>query len=566
MPFDGIVTKAAVTELNENIVSGRISKIYQPTTSEIVLAIRSNRKTYNLVISTHPSYARFHLTNEKYINPQEAPMFCMVLRKHLAGSVIEDIEQKGLERIITFKLRSVDEIGDTAIKYLVLELMGRHSNLLLLNEDKTHIIDSMKHISPSQNRYRSILPGQPYTEAPAQEKLHLLEVTGEDIVKKIDFNAGKLDQQLVNVAEGISPFIAREVIHRMGFRNSKAFIEKTNEFIEDIKENQFSPAIYVNEKEDFHVIAMESLQASETFSSTNEMLDQFYSGKAERDRVKQQAKDLYRFIKNELDKNIRKQKIHERTLDKAKNAAQLQRLGELLTAHMHLIKPGEESVTVVDYYDPEQKEVTISLQPNKSPSENAQIFFTKYRKLQNSQKIVQKEMEKTEAEITYLEQLLQQIDVARVEDIEEIREELREEGYLRKQKRKKKNKLTKPLPEEYISTNGITILVGKNNKQNDYLTNRVAHRNDIWLHTKDIPGSHVVIRSDQPDEQTLEEAAQLAAFFSKAQQSSSVPVDYTLVRHVKKPNGAKPGFVTYDNQKTIFVTPNPTVVKERRVK
>lgn len=561
MPFDGIVTKSVVEELQEKVVQGRISKIYQPTETELVITIRNQRKNHSLLLSIHPTYARFHLTDDKYQNPQEPPMFCMLLRKHLSGAIVESIEQTGLERVITFHVRSIDEIGDASNKSLVLELMGRHSNVMLLSENKEHIIDSLKHVSSLQNRYRTILPGQKYIEPPAQDKLNPLEITGDDFIKKLDFNAGKLDQQIVKMLLGISPFIAQEIVARAALGSVDVYKEKLIELRDQISGRLYQPTIFYGEKEDFHVIPITSFSGEkEIFSSTNEMLDQFYSGKAERDRVKQQSRDLYRFIRNELDKNIRKLKIHEKSMKKAKSADRYQRQGELLTAHLHLVKQGDPSVTVIDYYDPDQKEVTIQLQTDKSPSENAQALFTRYRKLSTSKKMVQREIIKTKREIDYLEQLLQQIDTARESDIEEIREELREGGYLRKQRQGKRKKPTKPVPEEFVSTDGTTILVGKNNKQNEYVTNRLAHRNDTWLHTKDIPGSHVVIRSSEPSDETLLEAAQLAAFFSKAQQSSSVPVDYTLIRHVKKPNGAKPGYVTYDNQQTLYVTPEPSII------
>jgi len=562
MPFDGIVTKSVVEELHEKIVQGRISKIHQPTDTELVITVRNQRKNHTLLLSIHPTYARFHLTDDKYQNPQEPPMFCMLLRKHLSGAIVESIEQTGLERIITFNVRSVDEIGDASSKSLVLELMGRHSNVLLLNENKEHIIDSLKHVSSLQNRYRTILPGQKYIEPPAQDKLDPLEISGDDFIKKLDFNEGRLDRQIVGILLGISPFIAREIVARAALGSVDVYKEKFIELRDQINDCVYKPTIYYGDKEDFHVIPITSLTGKkESFSTTNEMLDHFYSGKAERDRVKQQSRDLYRFIKNELDKNIRKLNKHEKSIQKAKSAERYQRQGELLTAHLHLVKQGDPSVTVVDYYDPEQKEVTIDLQPDKTPSENAQALFTRYRKLSTSKQMVQREIIKTKREIDYLEQLLQQIDSARESDIEEIRDELREGGYLRKQRHGKKKRATKPTPEEFISTDGTTILVGKNNKQNEYVTNRLAHRNDMWLHTKDIPGSHVVIRSQEPSEETLLEAAQLAAYYSKAQQSSSVPVDYTLIRHVKKPNGAKPGYVTYDNQQTIYVTPEQSIVE-----
>ncbi|MFD1038046.1 NFACT family protein [Virgibacillus byunsanensis] len=565
MPFDGIVTRAVTKELSDTIIPGKINKIYQPTETELVFTIRSQGTNHTLLLSIHPMYARVHLTKDVYKNPKEPSMFCMLLRKHLSGAIVESIEQYGMERIITFTIKMRNEIGDTVYKSLIVELMGKHSNVMLVDQDKGHIIDSLKHVSMAQNRFRTILPGHEYKMPPTQNKLNLLKIDSETFIKKIDFNTGKIDMQIVHALVGVSPLIAKEIVYRAKLGSTNTYMEKFSEIQLLIQKNHYTPAIYRNNKEDFHVLPLTSfVEESETLASTNEMLDQFYSGKAERDRVKQQAKDLYRFIKNEQDKNKRKLKKHQQTMKKAESADQFQRKGELLTANMHIVKQGDKTVTVVDYYDPEQNEITIELNPMKTPSENAQSFFKTYQKLKTSKDKIKQEMKKTDEEIAYFDQLLQQIDVASEYDIEEIREELREEGYLKRQskQKKQKNKSSKPVPEEFISSDGTQLLVGKNNKQNEYVTSKMARRDDIWLHTKDIPGSHVIIRDSEPSETTLLEAAQIAAYFSKSQQSSSVPVDYTKIRYVKKPNGAKPGFVTYDNQKTVYVTPDKTTIEK----
>ncbi len=564
MPFDGIVTKAVTEELQQKIIPGKITKIYQPTETELVFTIRSRRKNHTLLLSIHPSYARFHLTADTYTNPKQPPMFCMLLRKHLTGAMLESIDQYGMERIITFQMTARNEIGDETHKTLVMELMGRHSNVLFLDKDQGHIIDSLKHVPLSQNRYRTIMPGAAYKMPPMQDKADPLLIDGESFIRGIDFNAGKIDTQIVQQLVGVSPFIAKEITERAGLGSQKVYMEAFLSFQEQLKNRDYAPAIYRGKKEDFHVLPLTTFTGeAEAFNTANEMLDQFYSGKAERDRVKQQAGDLYRFIKNEKNKNEKKLKKHQKTLEKAENAKYYQKMGELLTAHMHMAKTGDKNISVTDYYDPEQKTVTIELDPQKTPSANAQGYFKAYQKLKTSKQVIEKEIIKTNAEIAYFEQLLQQIDTAREADIEEIREELREEGYIKKQKqgKKQKNKPQKPIPESYMAADGTAILVGRNNKQNEYVTMRLARRDDIWLHALNIPGSHVVIRSQNPSEATLEEAAQLAAYFSQARESSSVPVDYTKIRHVRKPNGAKPGYVTYDNQKTLFVTPDKQTVK-----
>lgn len=560
MPFDGIVTYAITEELKQEIQGGRINKIYQPTATELYLTIRNHRRNYTLLLSIHPSYARLHLTDHLVRNPAEPPTFCMHLRKHIGGAIIEQIEQNDLERIVSFRFNTINEIGDRETKTLVVEIMGRHSNVLLLNNTQTKIINCLKHVPPFQNRYRSLVPGADYRRPPQQEKLDLLTANSKSFVQKLDFNAGKLDKQVVQHIAGISGIVGIEMINRVNLGAQAAYQDAYEKLQLQVLNHAFEPAIYRKPKEDFHVLSMEHLAEKEDFATANAMADAFYVNKAERDRVKQRVKDVSRIVKNELDKNIRKKAIHEKTLKKAAKKADYQILGELLTAHMHQVQKGDESVKVIDYYDPEQKERTITLKTDKTPSENAQLFFKQYRKLQAAEKKAATEMKKTEQEIIYLEDVLQQLDNARDEDVEEIREELAEEGYVKQQKQRKKKK-QRPQPDQYVSSDGTTIYVGRNNKQNEYVTQKVAHKNDIWLHSLDIPGSHVVIKHENPSEATLEEAAILAAYYSKARQSASVPVDYTAVRYVKKPSGAKPGFVTYTDQKTLYVTPAENRIK-----
>ena len=553
MPFDGIVTKAVVEELAKNLVGGRIDKIYEPTNSELVFTIRNNRTNYSLLISIHPSYARIHLTESEFINPSEPPLFCMVLRKHLIGSRIEKIKQISLERIIAIDLRGKDEIGDSVEHQLLIEIMGKHSNVMLIEKDTQKIVNAMKHIPPSVNRHRTILPGSTYVFPPSQDKLNPLRDSEDTFIRKLDFNAGKLDRQIVSVLMGFSPFIAKELVHRAHL-GSQAKLEK--EFIKlrnQLSSQQYEFAMYENSREDFHVLPITYLPKKREFNSANELVDAFYANKAERDRVKQQVRDLTRLIQNELNKNKRKLKIHNETLKQSKEADKYQKYGELLTANMHLVSKGMKSIEVIDYYDPEQKELTIPLKEDLTPSENAQRFFSRYRKLLHAKDRAAEEIQKTEEEIVYLKSVLQQLEDAREEDVEEIRMELEEEGY-QKQRQKLKKKV-KPKPDQYTSSDGTVIYVGRNNKQNEYVTHKLAHKEDIWLHTLNIPGSHVIIKSSEPSEQTLIEAAQLAAYYSKARDSESVPVDYTKVKYVKKPTGAKPGFVTYTEQKTLFVTP-----------
>lgn len=568
MSFDGIFTYGMTNELQETLTGGRISKIHQPYKHELIFHIRSKGKNHKLLLSAHPSYARVQLTEHHDDNPSEPPMFCMLLRKHLEGGFIERFEQIGLDRVIVLHVRSRNEIGDEQTRKLYIEIMGRHSNLILVEDETEQIIDGLKHLSPSVNSYRTVLPGHQYLLPPAQQKLNPFDVTKEDMLKHLRFQEGKIANQIVDTFFGVSPLFAKEAVHRAGLANQETIPSTLLEMFQLIQAHSFTPQLTRKDgKEYFYLLELQHVHGDmKTFDSLSELLDRFYFGKAERDRVKQQAADLERFVVNEKKKNENKLKKLTRTLEESQNAHKYQLYGELLTANIYAIKKGDKEATVINYYDEDGGEITIPLKTNKTPSENAQAYFTKYQKAKNAVKAVNDQIKRTHEEIVYFEELIQQLSSASPKDLEEMREELVEGKYLRaKQKRNAKKKKTSAIQlEAYESSQGVPILVGKNNKQNEYLTTKAAARDDIWLHTKDIPGSHVVIRHRAPDEQTLLEAAQIASYFSKAKESSSVPVDYTKIRHVKKPNGAKPGFVTYDQQQTLFVTPDEDVVLKLR--
>ncbi|CAI8799924.1 MULTISPECIES: Rqc2 family fibronectin-binding protein [Bacillus] len=564
MAFDGLFTRAITHEIANSLQTGRISKIYQPSKYEVLLHIRANGKNQKLLISAHPTYARMHLTNQSYDSPALPPMFCMLLRKHLEGGFIEKIEQIDLERIIQITVRSRNEIGDESLKTLVIEIMGRHSNIILVDAKTNIILDSLKHVSLAVNRHRTVYAGAEYVAPPAQHKINPLQIeTQDEFIRPLDFLAGNMDKQLVGAFMGISPLFAKEVVKKAVMVNEHALSEAFFTLQKPMQAHQYEPTmITANGKEFFYLFSLTHLKGdNKTFLSVSELLDRFFFGKAERDRVKQQAHDLERFMHNEKAKNEKKLIKLQKTLQDAGKADKYQLFGELLTANMYALKKGDKEIEVVNYYDENGGTVKITLDPLRTPSKNAQRYFQKYQKAKNSVAIVKEQIEKTNEEILYFDSLLQQMEAAASKDIEEIREELAEEGYMRNRKSKNtKKKTSKPILDKYISTDGTEILVGKNNKQNDYLTTKFARRDEIWLHTKDIPGSHVVIRSLEPTEETLLEAAKLAAYYSKAKDSSSVPVDFTKIRHVKKPSGAKLGFVTYDNQQTLYVTPDADTV------
>jgi predicted ribosome quality control (RQC) complex YloA/Tae2 family protein len=564
MSFDGLFTKAMVNELSLSLKGGRINKVQQPYKNEVILTIRANGVNQKLLLSAHPSYARVQLTKEAYDNPSEPPMFCMLLRKHMEGYILEDIYQINNDRIIILEIKGRNEIGDISYKQLIIEVMGRHSNIVLVDKTRNIILDSIKHISFAINTHRAIMPGQPYVFPPEQNKLNPFTSGEEDVLRAIDFNAGKLDRQLVEQFAGTSPLFAKEVIFKSGLANRTTVPKSFISLINKIGKDDLSPSIMLSgNKESFYLFPLEHLNAElKSFSSLSEMLDRFYFGKAERDRVKQQGNDIERFIINEKEKNEKKIAKLQLTLKEAEKADQYQRYGELLTANLYAAKKGMKEIEVIDYYDEAGGSVIITLDPRKTPSENAQKYFSKYQKAKNAASIVVEQIENAYEEITYFENLLQQVQAASPKDLQEIRDELVEGGYIRERQKRnaKKNNNLKPVLDQFEASDGTAIIVGKNNKQNDYLTNKLAARDDIWLHTKDIPGSHVVIRSKEPSDDTVREAAALAAYFSKARNSSSVPVDFTKVRHVKKPSGAKPGFVIYDHQQTVYVTPDEELV------
>ena len=570
MSFDGLFTKAMVDELARALKGGRINKVHQPYKNEVILTIRANGVNQKLLFSAHPSYARVQLTHEAYENPSEPPMFCMLLRKHIEGYILEDVYQVENDRMIIFEIKGRNEIGDVSYKQLIIEIMGRHSNIVLVDKTRNIILDSVKHVSFAVNSHRAILPGQPYVSPPEQNKQNPFLAIEDDVLKKIDFNSGKLDRQIVEHFAGTSPLFAKEVIFQSGIANRTTVPKTFIHMIQRIKSGNLEPSIMsTGNKEVFYLFPLEHVKGDvKSFPTLSEMLDRFYFGKAERDRVKQQGNDIERLITNEKEKNEKKIEKLEDTLKEAEKADQLQRFGELLTANLYAAKKGMKEIEVIDYYDEMGGTVAILLDPRKTPSENAQKYFSKYQKAKNSVSIVIEQIEKAREEVIYFGTLLQQVQSASPKDIQEIREELVEGGYIRDRQKRNAKKISnaKPILDHYLSSDGTEIIVGKNNKQNDYLTNKLAARDEIWLHTKDIPGSHVVIRSKEPSEMTIHEAANLAAYYSKARNSSTVPVDYTKVRYVKKPNGAKPGFVIYDNQQTLYVTPEEEIVLKLKKK
>ncbi|MDF2556260.1 MAG: hypothetical protein K0R71_88 [Bacillales bacterium] len=556
MAFDGLFTKAMTDELSNQLTGGRINKIHQPSSNEILMVIRANGKNQRLLLSAHSSYARIQLTNEPIENPNEAPMFCMLLRKHLEGFFIEEISQPNFDRIVLLKVRGRNEMGDLTSKHLIIEIMGKHSNILLVDSDRNVILDCIKHVAPAMNSYRTLLPGQPYISPPTQGKINPLTASNTDL-ENLHLTDETISKELVNRYAGISPFFAKNVM------SSSNFVD----YLQKMRHSDYFPSImHADGKETFYIWPIiKNADEVKTFHSLSEMLDRFYFGKAERDRVKQQSQDISKLLQNEKEKNEKKVGKLEETLVDAEKAEIFKKYGELLTANLYHLKRGMETAEVIDYYDESQSVISIELDSRKTPNENAQHYFLKYQKAKKSVEFVLEQIDLAQKEIAYLDNVLHQIQTASPSDLAEIREELEEQHYLRvRHVRKKKATTGKPILDKFESSDGTEILVGRNNIQNEFLTMKLAGRNQLWFHTKDIPGSHVVIRNEAPSNETILEAAGLAAYFSKARESSNVPVDFTRIKNVKKPSGAKPGFVTYDNQKTVYVTPSEELVLKLR--
>ena len=560
MAFDGLFTKSMTIELQQ-LVTGRISKIHQPNAQEILMHIRAQGKNFKLLFSVHPSYSRVQITNESIDNPATPPLFCMVLRKHIEGGVIASIRQHETDRIIIFQIHSKNEIGDDMTREIHMEIMGRHSNLLLVDPSRNLLLESIKHLSPSMNSYRTILPGQPYLAPPAQNKLHPFDITDElvNVIQSVNESS-----EIVEQISGFSPLHAKELLHRFNETTERLEVYKAymNEFEQGGSTKQI---VDVNGKTFYSPNALTHLVGDKYDEETlGNLLDRVYFAKAERDRVKQQAGDLERWLLNELSKLKLKMKKLKKDFEQAENLDTFLLYGELLMANAYAIEKGLKEVELVNYYDENEKTVLIPLDIRKTASQNAQRYYSRYSKAKTALLKIQQQFDITKDDITYFELLLQQVMQASPTDIEEIREELIEQGLLKARASKKKKKPTKPSPEKFIASDGTEISVGKNNKQNDFVTFKLARKTDTWLHTKDIPGSHVVIHSDNPSETALLEAANLAAYFSKARESASVPVDYTVVKQVKKPSGAKPGFVIYFEQNTVFVTPDEEMIRQMK--
>ena len=542
MSFDGFFLHHMIEELRRELVNGRIQKINQPFEQELVLQIRSNRQSHRLLLSAHPVFGRIQLTQTTFENPAQPSTFIMVLRKYLQGAVIESIEQVENDRIVEITVSNKNEIGDHIQATLIIEIMGKHSNILLVDKSSHKILEVIKHVGFSQNSYRTLLPGSTYIAPPSTESLNpftakdekLFEIlqTQELTTKNLQSLFQGLGRDTANELESILVSDKLSTFRNFFGQETKPFLTKTS----------FSPVPFAN-------------QVGEPFTSLSDLLDTYYKDKAERDRVKQQASELIRRVENELQKNRHKLKKQEKELLATDNAEEFRQKGELLTTFLHQVPNDQDQVVLDNYYT--NQPVTITLDKALTPSQNAQRYFKRYQKLKEAVKYLTELIEETKATILYLESVETVLNQAGLEEIAEIREELIQTGFIRRRQREKIHKRKKP--EQYLASDGKTIIyVGRNNLQNEELTFKMARKEELWFHAKDIPGSHVVISGNlNPSDEVKTDAAELAAYFSKGRLSNLVQVDMIEVKKLNKPTGGKPGFVTYTGQKTLRVTPDP---------
>lgn len=578
MALDGIFLHSIVDALKKDFLNSRVEKINQPEKDEIILTLKKDRKTKKLLISASSNFARINITNNNKENPLKAPMFCMVLRKYLNTATLTNITQIDSDRLVVLDFESSDELGFNSVYSLIVEIMGRHSNISLVRQRDNIVMDSIKHITADINTYRVLYAGVEYKYPPTSPKLNSFNFSKEDFKNRAIELYGEKDidnKFFTSMFTGVSSNLSKELVFRLNKENitlSLDNIEKVYEFslniFSRIKENDFFFASYSDNGilKDFHCIELTCLENfhCKSYESPSTLIEEFYFEKDKHDRLNNRSHDLQKIINNNIDRVKKKIKILENTLKECEEKQNINLYGELLTANIYSIKKGDKSIDVLNYYSEKEEYITIPLNEFKTPSENVQIYYKKYTKLKKAEENAVVQLEIAKDELNYLESVMANIvNADNYTEIEDIKTELIETGYIAFKKSKKNCKKKPSKPMHFISSDNIDIYVGKNNIQNDYLTLKFAHKNDIWLHTKNIPGSHVIIKCNgEVPENTLLEAANLAGYYSKSKTSSNVPVDYTEVKHVKKPSGSKPGMVIYYTNKTIYVTPEVPKVSQ----
>ena len=588
MALDGVYLSLIKAELEQSLIGSRVDKIHQPSRDSVVIALRTQGfGTKKLMFSSSAGTARVHFTEREPENPQVPPMFCMLLRKHLSSGKLLAIRQDGFERILFFDFETADEFGDRVVLTLAAEIMGRCSNILLIGPDG-RVIDSIKRVSEDMSRVRWVLPGVAYTLPPRDDRLNPLDFSEEELFSRLAETNQELSKALVKVFEGISPIFARECAFfalKGGERPANGLTEDEKVrllyYLRDVSrlissgENKY---YILRDRDglmkDFCFVKINqygSLMFDREFDSPSKLLDFFYSERDILAQTKQRADDLFKLLISLSERIGRRVSAQKLELEECKNRDEYRLKGDLIMSNLYRLEKGMSKARLENFYAEGSPEIEIELDPRLTPAQNAQKYYSEYRKADTADKMLRGLIEKGEEEQRYIDSVFDSLSRASTEgELSEIRQELSQEGYIRTLRSKaKKQKLPKALPPiEYISSDGFRIMAGRNNRQNDLLTLKTAEKSDVWLHVKNITGSHVIISCEgkDPPESTLSEAALIAAYNSSARSGSTVPVDYTLVRYVKKPSGAKPGAVIYTNQKTLYVTPDSEAVEALRKK
>ncbi len=580
MALDGFVISNLVYELSEALTGGRIQKIYQPEPDALVLTIKNNRTNYRLLISASASLPLIYLTEESSNNPLTAPNFCMLLRKHLSGGKILSITQPGLERILHFKIEHLNEMGDLCEKLLIVELMGKHSNIIFCQPDTMMIIDSIKHISANVSSVREVLPGRTYFVAQTQDKLEPLEITEEIFMDQVLSKPLPTGKAIYTSITGISPLIAEEICFRASIDSSMSTaglsdLEKIHltrtffKLIEDIKEHNYYPNIVSDESapvefSSTHLSCYGELQ-EESFDTISDVLNYYYAAKNAVTRIRQKSSDLRRIVGTALDRSKKKFVLQEKQLRDTEKKDKYRIYGEMINTYGYSLEPSAKVLECLNYYTNE--EIKVPLDPQLSPHENSVKYFDRYAKLKRTYEALSTQIEETKEEIDHLDSISTALDIAVAEeDLIQLKEELIEYGYIKRHftgKKGKKVRITSK-PFHYISSDGFHMYVGKNNYQNEELTFKFATGNDWWFHAKGIPGSHVIVKSEGKElpDQTFEEAGRLAAYYSKGREGEKVEIDYIQKKHVKKTPGGKPGFVIYHTNYSLLESPDISGIQQ----
>ena len=576
MAFDGITVAALTKELKETICDGRIAKIAQPESDELLLTIKTKEGQRRLSISASASLPLIYLTNDNKPSPMTAPNFCMLLRKHIGNGRIVDVSQPGLERIIQLRIEHLDELGDLRQKTLVIEIMGKHSNIIFCDE-KDQIIDSIKHVPAQMSSVREVLPGRPYFIPDTMEKQDPLTAAGEDFSRALRGKPMRISKAVYTSFTGISPVVAEEICYLAGIDSQMTASDLTDDmlthlyrqfqyYMEDVRNGAFNPVIYFdgNTPKEFSALPLTHFQNLEKkeYGSISEVLSTYYATRNALVRIRQKSADLRHIVQTALERNRKKYELQSRQLKDTENRELYKVYGELINAYGYQLPEGSKELTALNHYTGD--EITIPLDPVKTPQENAQKYFARYNKQKRTYEALTELISETGDEIRYLESVESALDIALYEeDLTQIKEELSQAGYIRRRQQKKKAKfLSRPL--HYVSSDGYHMYVGKNNLQNEELTFHFASGNDWWFHAKGVPGSHVILKSggDEVPDRTFEEAGRLAAYYSKNRGSEKAEIDYIEKKHVKKVNGGRPGFVIYHTNYSLVIDSDISGIEE----